>query len=39
MSLIADHGFAFPQRAAYVKPAGERHWERMFALFERNLKS
>ncbi len=34
-----DHGFAFPQRPAYNKAAGERHWERMFALFERNLKS
>jgi carboxymethylenebutenolidase len=31
------HGFAFPQRADYVKEAGERHWERMFALFKRNL--
>ncbi len=34
-----DHGFAFPQRPAYNKAAGERHWERMFALFERNLKT
>jgi carboxymethylenebutenolidase len=33
-----EHGFAFPQRASYVKAAGERHWERLFALFERNLK-
>ena len=32
-----EHGFAFPQRAAYVKAAGERHWERMFALFRRRL--
>lgn len=32
------HGFAFPQRPAYDKPAAERHWERMLALFERNLK-
>lgn len=31
------HGFAFPQRAAYDKPAAERHWERLFALFARNL--
>jgi len=32
------HGFAFPQRAAvYDKPAAERHWERLFALFRRNL--
>jgi carboxymethylenebutenolidase len=27
------HGFAFPQRPAYNKPAAERHWERLFALF------
>jgi carboxymethylenebutenolidase len=32
-----EHGFAFPQRAAYNKAAGERHWERLFALFRRNL--
>jgi carboxymethylenebutenolidase len=32
-----EHGFAFPQRAAYNKPAAERHWERLFALFRRNL--
>jgi carboxymethylenebutenolidase len=32
------HGFAFPQRGAvYDKPAAERHWERLFALFKRNL--
>lgn len=31
------HGFAFPQRAIYYKPAAERHWERLFALYERNL--
>jgi carboxymethylenebutenolidase len=32
------HGFAFPQRAAaYDKPAAERHWERLFALWRRNL--
>jgi carboxymethylenebutenolidase len=33
-----EHGFAFPQRPVYVKDAGERHWERMFALYERKLK-
>ena len=33
----ADHGFAFPQRAVYDKPSAERHWERLFALFKRNL--
>ncbi|HEX3699476.1 MAG TPA: dienelactone hydrolase family protein [Phenylobacterium sp.] len=31
------HGFAFPQRAVYDKAAAERHWERLFALFKRNL--
>lgn len=32
-----DHGFAFPGRAAYNKPAAERHWERLFSLFGRNI--
>lgn len=32
-----EHGFAFPQRAAHDKPAAERHWERLFALWRRNL--
>jgi carboxymethylenebutenolidase len=27
------HGFAFPSRPAYHKPAAERHWERLFTLF------
>jgi carboxymethylenebutenolidase len=32
------HGFAFPQRGAvYDKPAAERHWERLFALWARAL--
>lgn len=31
------HGFAFPLRPAYDKDAAERHWERLFALFDRNL--
>jgi carboxymethylenebutenolidase len=32
------HGFAFAQRGAiYNKAAAERHWERLFALFARNL--
>ena len=32
------HGFAFPQRGAvYDKPAAERHWERLFALWGRTL--
>ncbi len=33
-----EHGFAFPQRPAYNKAAAERHWERMFALFDRRLR-
>jgi carboxymethylenebutenolidase len=33
----AHHGFAFPQRPVYDKPSAERHWERLFALFARNL--
>jgi carboxymethylenebutenolidase len=33
------HGFAFPKREGiYDKAAAERHWERLHALFERNLK-
>jgi carboxymethylenebutenolidase len=32
------HGFAFPQRPAYDKPAAERHWERLFTLFGDALK-
>lgn len=32
------HGFAFPQRPAYDKPAAERHWARLHALFARNLR-
>jgi carboxymethylenebutenolidase len=34
----AAHGFAFPSRAVYDKPAAERHWERLFALFGTALK-
>ena len=35
----AQHGFAFPQREGiYDKPSAERHWSRLFAMFERNLK-
>ena len=34
----AQHGFVFPQRAGiYHQPSAERHWERLFALFRRNL--
>ena len=31
------HGFAFPQRWCYDKPAAERHWERLIALYRRRL--
>lgn len=32
------HGFVFPQREGmYHKASAERHWERLFALFQRNL--
>ena len=31
------HGFAFPQRECYDKPAAERHWERLVALYRRRL--
>ena len=34
----AEHGFAFPARPAYHKDSAERHWERLFALFGRNLR-
>ena len=35
----AQHGFVFPKRAGiYDQPSAERHWERLFALFERNLR-
>lgn len=33
----AEHGFAFPTRYAYHKASSERHWERLFDLFGRNL--
>jgi carboxymethylenebutenolidase len=34
----AEHGFAFPRREGiYHQPSAERHWERLFALFRRNL--
>ena len=33
------HGFAFPKRGAYDKPAAERHWERLFSLFGRTLRA
>jgi carboxymethylenebutenolidase len=33
----AEHGFVFPLRPAYHKPSAERHWERLFDLFRRQL--
>jgi carboxymethylenebutenolidase len=34
----AEHGFVFPLRAGiYHQPSAERHWERLFDLFRRNL--
>jgi carboxymethylenebutenolidase len=35
----AHHGFAFPLRPVYDKASAERHWERLFSLFARNLGS
>ena len=35
----AQHGFVFPQRAGiYDAPSAERHWERLFSLFDRTLR-
>ena len=35
-----EHGFVFPQRAGiYNREAAERHWERLFSLFARTLRS
>jgi carboxymethylenebutenolidase len=31
------HGFAFPEAGVYDKPAAERHWERLIALYRRRL--
>ena len=33
------HGFAFPQRWCYDQPAAERHWERLLALYRRQLQA
>lgn len=33
----AHHGFAFPQRWCYDRPAAERHWERLISLYRRRL--
>lgn len=32
------HGFAFPLRPVYDQAAAERHWARLFSLFDRNLR-
>lgn len=32
------HGFGFPQRRVYDKPAAEKHWQRLIALYDRNLR-
>ena len=35
-----EHGFVFPLRGSiYNRPAAERHWERLFSLFARNLQA
>ncbi len=35
----AEHGFVFPRREGIYHPgSAERHWERLFALFGRNLR-
>jgi carboxymethylenebutenolidase len=35
-----EHGFVFPLRAGiYERAAAERHWERLFSLFDRTLRS
>ena len=33
------HGFGFPKREVYDKPAAETHWQRLIALYTRNLKA
>ncbi|HVX75064.1 MAG TPA: dienelactone hydrolase family protein [Bradyrhizobium sp.] len=33
------HGFAFPKRPVYDRDAAERHWERLLALYRRNLQA
>ena len=32
-----EHGYAFVERAPYDPAAAELSWEKVFALFERNL--
>ena len=33
----ASHGFTFPERYCFHKPAAEQVWSRLFSLFRRNL--
>jgi carboxymethylenebutenolidase len=33
----SQHGFAFPRRQVYHKASAERHWERLFDMWRRNL--
>ena len=37
MYPLVHHGFAFAQRYCYDQPAAERHWERLHALYKRQL--
>ena len=35
----SEHGFVFPRREGiYHRPSAERHWEWLFALFDRTLR-
>ena len=37
VQMGVHHGFAFPERWCYDKPAAERHWERLLSLYRRRL--
>ena len=37
VNMGVHHGFAFRERWCYDKPAAERHWERLIALYRRRL--
>jgi carboxymethylenebutenolidase len=37
IQMGVHHGFAFPERWCYDKPAAERHWERLIGLYRRRL--
>lgn len=37
IQMGVHHGFAFPERWCYDKPAAERHWERLIALYRRRI--